>query len=682
MDLLSYRKAFKTKFANVYKLHELLDDIKEENYQKLIDFINESQFLKAKSSMSQLLRSINSFSLCRPRNINIYCKLLTDIIESIKSFFKPSEICSLFDHNRILLLFYDAKFLPVHLIISKVYYIHDTRFIYFNQELKRDESLRYEKIYKSYENLDGYDDDELFDKNRRIGFCNHELCSIIRDDNLEQFQSILSNSNEEILRNPIPAFSIVYEKNQYLFGRRSITFLNYAAYYGSIQIFKFLWSHPNSNKSIDGIEYAIAGGNVEIFHIYEEYSKECEESNEISVDDDEEERKRKKDLKKLYLKKLLRASLFFHRNEIAEYIINNEIQDIDFEIDLQFDLELDPKDKELFENQKNFLFYSFCNYHYALKNYNIRFLMDHIDDESIFDKYYLKYVNFEDKYHLDLRKHALQTEDFDQLLTKKFSFDKNRTPLFNACYFGHPDIVELLLNALKVDGNVTEINEDFIPPFQISVKRQKNEIITLFLNNNDPNFNMNSTDVDGLTPFLESCRSANFDIFYELFNSSPKIDIFAISKSKSTPLHYAVFNESVKILDLLVTKNIYDIDAQDSDGWTPLMNGCDDDILEVVKILIEKGHANPNLFENYKATAFMKYVSSDCIDCVKYLVDLPNIRESLNFQDDDGNTALHKLRNCVNQKDNQSILFLIQEKSELFDLNIKNNKGISIFCIF
>lgn len=683
MDLLSYRNAFKAKFENVYKLHELLDNINEENYQKLIDFIKEYKFHETKSSMSQFLRSINSFSLCRPKNINIYCQLLTDFIDPIQSFFKESEICSFFDHNRILLFFYDKKLISVQSIMTKAYYIHDTRYVYFNQELRKDEKLRYEKIYKDYENLDKYENDELFDKNRRVGFCNHDLCSAIREDDIELFQTILSNSDEDVvLRSKILASSMIYEKNNYLLSLDSMTFLNYAAYYGSLRIFKFLWAQSNVLKTVHDIEFAIAGGNTEIFHICEEYNNETEEINEINEEDDLEEKKRKSDLRKLYFKKILRASLFFHRNEIAEYIINNESQQIGFDIDLEIDLGLTNNDKEMYENQKNLLFCSFVNYHYALKNYNIRFLMDHIDDESIFDKYYLKYVNFEDKYHIELRKTASQIEEFDQLNTKKMSFDKNQTPLYHACYFGHPDVAELLLFNLKVNGNVSEVNEDFRSPFNISVRRQKNEIVNLLLRNEDPEFNMNPKDNDGLTPFLEACRSSNYDIFIELFNSSPKVDIFAISKSKSTPLHYAVFNETIEILDFLVSRHIYNIDAQDSDGWTPLMNGCDYDILQLVKILIEKGNANPNLVENSKSTAFMKYTSIDCIDCVKYLVDLPNIKESLNFQNDDGDTALHKVKNCPIGKDNQSILFLIQERHELFDLNIRNNKGILSLFLF
>ena len=59
---------------NINTLKEEILKIKT-TLNKLIDFINESQFLKTKSSISQLLRSINSFSLCRPKNINIYCKL-------------------------------------------------------------------------------------------------------------------------------------------------------------------------------------------------------------------------------------------------------------------------------------------------------------------------------------------------------------------------------------------------------------------------------------------------------------------------------------------------------------------------------------------------------------------------------------------------------------------------------
>lgn len=685
MDFITYRKNFKDKLAIVCKLHDFLDEIVEENYQELIFFLQESKFLETKESMSQLLRSINSFSLCRPINITIYIRLLTDLIEIIKKFFISSEICSFFEHNRILLFFYEKELITVKMIISKVYFIHDIRFIYFDQELRKDESLRYEKIYKDYENENIIYDD-IFIKNRNYCFCTHELCALIRNDDVHTFQSILSQSDEKnVLRSPIPLSSKIFEVNNYLLAKSSLTFLNYAAYYGSVQIFKYIFSKLDTLGSIYDIEYAIAGGNSEIIHIYEEYFNEQKEENE---NDEDEEAANKFRIR--YLRTMLKASLYFHRNEITEYLISNYSHKIKFEFNLErdFDLRKDEDENSLnekIENEKCFLFYSFLNYHYSLKNYNIRFLMDHIDDESIFDRFYSKYVNFEDNQHIELKKLSVSEEDFDLLKTQKNSFDHNRTPFFHACYYGHPDIADLLMNKLHVNGNISEISEDYRSPFQISVIRQKNEIVTFLLKNDDPNFDMNPKDNDGITPFLESCRIGNFDIFIELFNngqqskSSNKINVLDASNSLSTPLHYAAVSHNLDILEFLIDTNLYNVDAQDDEGWTPLMNGCDYDIVQLVKLLIEKGHANPNLVENYGSTAFMKYASIDCIDCVKYLIDLPNIKESLNFQDSDGDTAIHRLRNCATGKDNQATLFLIQEKSNFFNLNIQNLKGISFF---
>ena len=314
--------------------------------------------------------------------------------------------------------------------------------------------------------------------------------------------------------------------------------------------------------------------------------------------------------------------------------------------------------------------------------------MDHISDESIFDRYYLKYVDFQDSYHTKLKILSTSAEDFDLLKTHKHSLDHNRTPFFIACFYGHPDIALLLLKELRVNGNVMEISEDYRSPFQIAVMYQKNEIVSLLLNLDENLIDMNPTDNDGLTPYLESCRVGNFDIFHELFlnglhsKSSEKVNLNAKSGSLSTPLHYAAVSYSLDILSFLLDQNMYDVDAQDDEGWTALMNGCDYDVVELVKLLIEKGHANPNLAENFGDTAFMKYASIDCPECVKYLVDLPQVRESLNFQNNDGDTAIHRIKNCPDGKDNKSILYLVQERSELFDLNIRNNKGIPSFNCF
>ena len=91
-----------------------------------------------------------------------------------------------------------------------------------------------------------------------------EITKLIRHDNVDGFQNIVSNGSFNIEKASIPYN--IYEEFDL---KTQLSYLNYAAAYGSIKIFKYLLlNHCKVDSST--FEYAIYGGNIEIIKIVDQ----------------------------------------------------------------------------------------------------------------------------------------------------------------------------------------------------------------------------------------------------------------------------------------------------------------------------------------------------------------------------------------------------------------------------
>ena len=91
------------------------------------------------------------------------------------------------------------------------------------------------------------------------------ICTLIQNDSVIDFISYIEKNNISLL-STIP--SSIYETNLFLFNKNP-TLIEYAAFYGSIQIFKYLYNKKvEINNSI--WLYSIHGKNADIIHFLEE----------------------------------------------------------------------------------------------------------------------------------------------------------------------------------------------------------------------------------------------------------------------------------------------------------------------------------------------------------------------------------------------------------------------------
>ena len=131
-----------------------------------------------------------------------------------------------------------------------------------------------------------------FENNRQKGENENYICELIRNDSIEDFIIYINKTNLS-LSCQIP-YSI-FETNNILINK-TLTLIEYASFFGSIQIFRFLCINGVKLTSSLWI-YAIHGNNPDMIHLLEEYNVK-------------------------FLLKSLKESIKCHHNAITNYILN------------------------------------------------------------------------------------------------------------------------------------------------------------------------------------------------------------------------------------------------------------------------------------------------------------------------------------------------------------------------
>ncbi|KAF7933838.1 uncharacterized protein EAE98_003547 [Botrytis deweyae] len=106
-----------------------------------------------------------------------------------------------------------------------------------------------------------------------------------------------------------------------------------------------------------------------------------------------------------------------------------------------------------------------------------------------------------------------------------------------------------------------------------------------------PKFDVNTKDIDGYTPLHYACATSEYSVFALIMAGA---EMNAQSFNRRTPLHCAARGRQCGVLSMLLnhaqrTGSTIDINAQDSDGMTPLHFACISGRPESVSILISAG---------------------------------------------------------------------------------------------
>ncbi|KAK8842396.1 hypothetical protein M9Y10_025979 [Tritrichomonas musculus] len=247
------------------------DDCKgQENLVELCNIIETQDFLKNHEEYEIFLRLLNKISKNHQRNPDFFNK-----IEQIIDYLKPS-IIEIFSNTEIFNIFKKNKLILLLLFSKKIMTIDSNIFHYFSQSIENIHYF-YPEI-KPFLKQDAIDfiekkfsqiDENIFvnfDKKRQIGENDSYICELIRNDSVKEFISYVNRTNLPLSSSIQSSF---FETNPFLIKKDSISLIEYAAFFGAIQIFQYL--HINKAKlKPDLWLYAIHGKNGEIIHLLEE----------------------------------------------------------------------------------------------------------------------------------------------------------------------------------------------------------------------------------------------------------------------------------------------------------------------------------------------------------------------------------------------------------------------------
>lgn len=125
--------------------------------------------------------------------------------------------------------------------------------------------------------------------------------------------------------------------------------------------------------------------------------------------------------------------------------------------------------------------------------------------------------------------------------------------------------------------------------FLFCIVAQSNDLerVRVLLNKGTP---VDIEDAAGYTALHYAARNGHRKICQELLSNGANVN--AVTRSgKATPLHRAVTQNHIHIVELLLTANA-DVNLQDSDGFTPLHRAIMSDCPVIAKLLISKTNLN------------------------------------------------------------------------------------------
>ncbi|KAK8864912.1 hypothetical protein M9Y10_010439 [Tritrichomonas musculus] len=236
-------------------------------------------------------------------------QIIAHFKDPIKENLTNSEIFNIFQSNKPILLFLikEGILIPDQNIadqISNEFFRAAKYLHYFYPEFK--DFINDKKVKEEVENIINNENLEKFETSRQKGENDDILSTIIQNDSIDDFITYINSSSIPFSTTIEPT---IYESNSFLFNK-SPCLIEYASFYGSIQIFKYLYINKAEMTPSIWL-YAIHGRNPELIHLLEEkkiYTSCFKITKDLTISD-------------YYIE-----AIKCHHNELADYIQNNLIQ--------------------------------------------------------------------------------------------------------------------------------------------------------------------------------------------------------------------------------------------------------------------------------------------------------------------------------------------------------------------
>ena len=277
---------------------------------ELFNFLEIQNFKENKKEFVYFLRLLSNISNNHHRDSTFIQKIKEILLyyeTLIKQTLLNSEILTIFEGNKLILLFLiENNFIMINesnindLIKSntdKNKYCH-----FFYPEVKK---FINPIIKKEIENELLRQDSTIFDSfnvKRQRGENDSYICGLIRDDDIESFVTYVNKVNYQL---STEIKHSIFETNSFLIDKKT-SLIEYAAFFGSIQIFNYLRMNKVKMRSSLWL-YVIHSKNADLIHSLED--------NHIQPPDNSYET-------------CLLESIKCHHNDFANYIKNNLLDPI------------------------------------------------------------------------------------------------------------------------------------------------------------------------------------------------------------------------------------------------------------------------------------------------------------------------------------------------------------------
>ena len=283
------------------------DDESDEYFVKIIKHIQKLDEDRNIETIRLFLKIFSSLSRNHNRQHDLINKI-EKIIISLKSIIMTNisniEIFKIFEKNpRMLFTLFEHGMITsdytLYPLMFKNRYspYYKLRHFLFPVIKKTLCQKKVDKVKSELQTLYNIQDFELFEKKCKIGENDSPICEIIRNDEIDEFITYVTKTDSPLSSHINPS---IFETNEFLFDKTP-TLIEYAAFFGSIQIFRFLLLN-DVKLTEDLFLYAIHGRNADIIHILE--------SNKIKPKYD----------------KCLFEAIKCNHNEITNYIFSNYLE--------------------------------------------------------------------------------------------------------------------------------------------------------------------------------------------------------------------------------------------------------------------------------------------------------------------------------------------------------------------
>ncbi|KAK8840923.1 hypothetical protein M9Y10_027755 [Tritrichomonas musculus] len=308
--------------------NDLLDFLEDESdaedkYENFINLLSTQEIIKDQYKFKGLLYLINSIGnnhQCIPNFIFKVERLLRQFKEDIQKYFSNSKIFDFFrDNKRILLFLIEEKIITIDEYIfsqmTSYCYVIKKYCEYFQPEIKpfftKENIEKYNSKNGSLKDIEFIESmnkevEENFYEKRREGENDDYLCELIRNNEIKEFITFTEQRNLS-LENKIK--ESIFETNQILVNAYYITLIEYASFYGSIDIIKYM--QIKGVKLISSMwTYAIHSRNAELIRYLEDNHVPRPENSYNPI---------------------LKESIKCHHNDITNYIIDYLMKEEDLQ---------------------------------------------------------------------------------------------------------------------------------------------------------------------------------------------------------------------------------------------------------------------------------------------------------------------------------------------------------------